>query len=215
MCETTWEAPEEVYTLFEDEGYSLWEFCDDARQYEEFNVDDFCADDSPFSYVCGEDGYPDFALVCDADFPPGTFEGTNFLSLCEVDYEDACAEFPELCGDDGSISSDLCGIYPEMCDMTSPDYNPCAANLYDCIMSEDFDLCWEFPELCGYSTDFDIPDLFEPAKVKANMYLSNTEEDIYTCNAQIWAKFGEVEALIDALNYFYDANITAGATAEF
>ena len=112
-------------------------------------MDDFCAEGSDFAEVC-VDGYPDFVAVCDYDFPPGTFEGTNYLDFCEIDYDTACAEFPELCDDTGAITTDLCGVYPEKCDSNSDEYNPCAADLYACISEEDFDLCMSFPELCGF-----------------------------------------------------------------
>jgi hypothetical protein len=80
-------------------------------------------------------GYPDLAAICDNiyAFPPEYFTGTNFLEVCEVNLDDACTEFPDLCTEDGSFSTDVCGMYPEKCDTTSQDYNPCASDLYACM----------------------------------------------------------------------------------
>jgi len=91
--------------------------------------------------------------------PPETFEGTEFLTLCDVDYDFACEVAPELCTD-GGFSTNLCGIYPEMCDENDVDYNECAEDLYNCIMDEDFDMCVEFPELCGLLTDIPLPEFY-------------------------------------------------------
>ena len=78
MCEEPWNAPEEVHTIFEADGESsLYDFCYQAQDYEDFNVEDFCAEDSDFADVC-VNGYPDFVKVCDTDFPPGTFDGSNY-----------------------------------------------------------------------------------------------------------------------------------------
>ena len=47
------------------------------------------------------------------------------------------------------------------------------------------------------------------------MHVSSDYDDMYSCRAEIWAKFGEVEAFIDLMNYFYSANITAGNSFQF
>ena len=131
MCENLWEVPDAVYTIFEDDfEENIYDFCYYNQDYEDFNVDDFCSEGAEFADIC-VDGYPDLVAVCEMDFPTGTFDGSNYLDICEVDIEDACEEFPDLCTEDGSISSDICGIYPEMCDESNSDlYNPCAADLY-------------------------------------------------------------------------------------
>ena len=212
MCEAPWDAPTAVHEVFEQEdGWSLYAFCDSSRDYEDFNVDDFCAEGSDFADIC-VNGYPDFVKVCETEFPPGTFDGSNYEQICELDVEDVCSEVPELCGSDGSISSDLCGAYPELCDQNSSEYNQCAANLYDCMMDPNFDMCREFPFLCGFETDFESFEIptFHPAE-NANVLIKGDTENYYTCRAVLWERFGVVSDVIDSLNYFYNANITAGA----
>ena len=215
ICEAPWDAPEDVHSIFEADGGSLYEFCDQARDYEDFSVEDFCAEDSDFSDVC-VNGYPDFVKVCDTDFPPGTFDGSNYYQVCELDYEDVCESYPEICDETtGSMTSDLCGANPDWCDTSSESYNACAANLYDCMMDPEFDMCHEFPDLCGYEEmdDFDIPT-FKRANEGANTYYTSGDYTTYTCKAQTFAMWGEVSTLIDSLNYFYDAGIAPGAFFE-
>ena len=163
MCENIYEAPDAFFTVFEEDGMTAFDFCWAAQDFEDFNVDDFCSEDSDFADVC-VDGYPDFVKVCDTDFPPGTFDGSNYYQVCELDFEDVCNTYPEICDTAaGTITSDLCGANPDWCDESSEDYNHCAANLYDCMMDPDFDMCHEFPDLCGYETfdedDFPMPEL--------------------------------------------------------
>lgn len=212
ICSAPWDAPDDVHAIFEADGGSLYEFCDQARDYEDFSVEDFCAEDSDFSDVC-VNGYPDFVKVCDTDFPPGTFDGSNYYQVCELDYEDVCESYPEICDEStGSMTSDLCGANPDWCDTSSESYNACAANLYDCMMDPDFDMCHEFPDLCGYEEmdDFDIPT-FKRANDGANTYYTSGDMTYYTCKAQTFAMWGEVSTLIDSLNYFYAAGIAPGA----
>ena len=217
MCNNVHLVPDDVVAIFASWEDSIYEFCDRARDYEDFSVEDFCAEDSDYADVC-VNGYPDFAKVCDTDFPPGTFDGANYYQVCELDYEDVCTTYPEICDDTtGSITSDLCGANPDWCDTSSEDYNACAANLYDCMMDPDFDMCREFPDLCGYEEmdDFDIPT-FKRAADGANTYHTNANNGMttYTCKAQTFAMWGEVSTLIDSLNYFYAAGIAPGAYFE-
>lgn len=80
------------------------------------------------------------------------------------------------------------------------------------MMDPSFDLCMNFPELCGFETDFDSFEIptFQPAE-EANVYISGDTENYYTCRAVLYERFGVVSDVIDSLNYFYNANITAGA----
>ena len=154
--------------------------------------------------------------VCDADFPPGTFDGSNYYQVCELDFDDVCASYPEVCDEEaGTITSDLCGANPEWCDTSSDEYNACAANLYDCMMDPDFDMCRSFPDLCGFEEmdDFEIPT-FRRASENANTHHTSSNMSTYICRAQTYAKWGEVSALIDSLNYFYGAGIEPNAYFE-
>jgi hypothetical protein len=216
MCSEPWNAPEDVHSIFEADGEdSLYSFCDQARDYEDFNVDDFCAEGSDFADVC-VNGYPDFVKVCDTDFPPGTFDGSNYYQVCELEFEDVCESYPEICDEEaGTISSDLCGANPEWCDTASEEYNHCAANLYDCMMDPDFNMCYSFPLLCGFEEmdDFEIPE-FKTAAEGANTYFESGDYSTFICRAEAHAKWGEVSALIDSLNYFYGAGIEPNAYFE-
>ena len=159
LCENIYDAPEALFTAFEAAGESVYDFCYAAQDFEDFNVEDFCEGD--FSDVC-VNGYPDFVKVCDTDFPPGTFDGSNYYQVCELDIEDVCNTYPEICDTEaGTITSDLCGANPDWCDTSSESYNQCAANLYDCMMDPDFNMCYSFPELCGYET-FDEESISMP-----------------------------------------------------
>jgi hypothetical protein len=113
------------------------------------------------------------------------------------------------------MTSDLCGANPDWCDTSSESYNVCAANLYDCMMDPEFDMCHEFPDLCGYEEmdDFDLPT-FKRAESGANTYYTSGDYTTYTCKARTYAMWGEVSTLIDSLNYFYDAGIAPGASFE-
>lgn len=114
--------------------------------------------------MCVE-GAPDIVAVCDSiwQFPEEYFSGTGINDLCDVDFEDACTAFPELCDETtGTFSSDICNAFPEKCDDNSEEYSPCAADLYACIMDPEFDICGEFPEVCGIPDAIFIP-IFEPS----------------------------------------------------
>jgi len=80
------------------------------------------------------------------------------------------------------------------------------------MMDPSFELCMNFPELCGFETDFESFEIptFQPAE-EANVYISGDTENYYTCKAVLYERFGVVSDVIDSLNYFYNANITAGA----
>ena len=176
-------------------------------------MEKFCADDSDFADVC-VNGFPDFVKVCDTDFPPGMFDGSNYEQVCELDFEDVCAVYPEICDESaGTITADLCGANEAWCDEDSEEYNHCAANLYDCMMDPDFNMCAEFPDLCGYADmeDIDLP-LFKSAKENANTHYSSSDGSItYTCAAEFYARWGEVQAVIESMNYFYGSGIAPGA----
>jgi hypothetical protein len=135
-------------------------------------------------------GYPDLAAICDNiyAFPPEYFDGTNFLEVCEVDMNDACAEFPDLCTSDGSFSSDVCGMYPEKCNTTSHDYNPCAADLYACMTDTNFDLCTEFPELCGMTSNYHPPLAFANPDAPSQ-YISYGDSEAFSCTVTIQESF--------------------------
>ena len=217
MCENIYDAPDAFFETFEVEEMDAFEFCYSAQDYEDFDVDAFCAEGSDFADVC-IDGYPDFVKVCDTDFPPGTFDGSNYYQICELDFEDVCNTYSDLCDLEAhTISSDVCSIYPEKCDVDSDEYNPCAANLYDCMMDPDFYLCYEFSELCGYESydgdDFGIP---EPWPVPGGQTIKKGDtHTTITCKAELYDSWYNIEALIDSANYFYNANITAGNSWEF
>ena len=135
-------------------------FCDslasNGRTYDEKDIDDsfdlggFCEQYSGFCV----DGFPDLDAVCDntEKFPYEVFAGNSFLSICEVDFSDVCIEHPEMCATTGEFNSDLCTLYPEKCDQSTTEYNPCAADLEKCFTDPNFDFCSSFPELCGYET---------------------------------------------------------------
>lgn len=217
MCENIYDAPDAFFDTFNVEGMDAFDFCWGAQDYEDFDVEAFCAADSDFADVC-IDGYPDFVKVCDTEFPPGTFDGSNYYQICELDFDDVCNTYPELCDlEAGTISSNVCSVYPEMCDMNSEEYNPCAANLYDCMMDPDFYLCYEFSELCGYETwDEEGFELSEPTPVPNGQTIKRGEtHTTITCKAELYDSWYNIEALIDSANYFYNANITAGNSWEF
>ena len=122
-----------------------------------FDVEAFCRIDYPDWCVSGK---PDIDAICDNkySFPPGTFDGSNILSFCEIDMGDTCTLMPEVCTSDGKLLPDLCGAFPEMCDMSAATYDPCAADLMSCLSDANFDLCTSFPSLCGLTTsDFQVP----------------------------------------------------------
>ena len=175
-------------------------------------MEDFCEGD--FADVC-VNGYPDFVKVCDTEFPPGMFDGSNYYQVCDLDIEDVCKSYPEICDEEaGSITSDLCGANPDWCDTSSDSYNHCAANLYDCMMDPDFDMCREFPDLCGYE-DIDAGSIPMPElRARPGLYKGEYDTTFY-CTAEAHMKWADVEALIDSLNYFYGYGITAGASWDF
>ena len=138
MCENIYDAPYEFFDTFEVEEMDAFEFCYGTQDFKDFNVDDFCAEDSDFADVC-IDGYPDFVKVCDTEFPPGTFDGSNYYQICELDFDDVCNTYADLCDLEAhTISSHVCSVYPEKCDESSDEYSECAANLYDCMMDPEF-----------------------------------------------------------------------------
>ena len=150
VCSEPWNIPEDVVEAYYARGGSIYDFCYESQDFEDFDVESFCADDSDFADVC-VDGWPDFVKVCDTEFPPGMFDGSNYEQVCELDIEDVCGTYPEICDEEaGTITSNLCGANEAWCDEDSEEYNHCAANLYDCMMDPDFHMCESFPDLCGY-----------------------------------------------------------------
>ena len=156
-------------------------------------------------------GYPDLAAICDNiyAFPPEYFTGTNFLEVCEVNLDDACTEFPDLCTEDGSFSTDVCGMYPEKCDTASQDYNPCASDLYACMTDVNFDLCTEFPELCGMTTNYRPPLAFANPD-SPSQYVSFGDQEMFGCSVTIQESFATVQSVIDSLNHYENMGIEAG-----
>lgn len=159
---------------------------------------------------------PDIVAICEDPYqlPPETFEGTNFLSLCDVDYDFACEVAPELCVD-GGFSTDLCGIYPEMCDESSDDYNECAVDLYNCIMDEDFDMCIEFPELCGLLVDVEIPPFMPVYEDYRRESILSSGEVLYTCKGEFYAIFKHIKDVIDFGVHGFGYDIYPGREKEF
>lgn len=177
-----------------------------------WTADDFCLE---YADLCIDDSTPDIVAICENQYalPPDTFEGTNFLSLCDVDYDYACEVAPELCID-GAFSTDLCGTYPEMCDSTSDDYNECAVDLYACLMDPDFDMCVEFPELCGLLSEIDTPffnNPYEPYRSEE----TTTTGDLYKCKGEIEAQLSDVKLFIDTVNSLYDIDVYPGREETF
>lgn len=85
ICNTLEEANPNVHNLYEAEGYSLWEFCEDNRYYENFDSASWCADNQEYCFFTDEmtgDMYIDPTTLCEGSFPPGTFEGSNIMDLC-------------------------------------------------------------------------------------------------------------------------------------
>lgn len=178
-----------------------------------FSVDDFC---NMYADLCLADGSPDIVAICEDPYqlPPETFEGTNFLSLCEVDYDYACEVSPELCVD-GGFSTDLCAAYPEMCDATGEDYNECAVDLYNCLMDPDFELCAEFPEVCGYLSDIEIPQFEASWDDYRRSEVLASGDVLYTCKAEITEMFGNIKSLINTANGVYGLGIYPGAQHDY
>lgn len=152
--------------------------------YLEYNIDfdTFC---DSFPELCVDDEI-DLAAVCDNlyIFPEEYFGDTGVEAMCEVDFGEACEAFPELCDEEtGAFSSDICGLYPDMCDESTEDYNPCAEDLLSCILDPDFDVCDEFPEVCGIPESVYIP-VFESPYDSAGAY-TETFGDVtkYSCIA--------------------------------
>ena len=117
--------------------------------------------------------------------------------------------FPDLCVD-GTLSNNVCGAYPDMCDSTKPeDYNPCAENLFDCILDANFDLCTSFPELCGITSSFTIPLPVAPPAGEAGYTKVVGKQTMYTCKAELTSTFSEVMEVLSTLQYAYDFNLEA------
>ena len=95
-----------------------------------------------------------------------------------------------------------------MCDSTSDEYDPCAVDLYTCFEDEEFDMCVNFPSLCGYQMDYDTP-YFQPTSENSNQHYEDDDYNVYTCKAVVYESMYELMTLVDSLNYYYDANITA------
>jgi hypothetical protein len=91
-----------------------------------------------------------------------------------------------------------------MCDKTSDKYNKCAANLKDCLLDPNFELCNEFPSLCGYEDDFKIP----VPKFYGDwpgFYSTDFGEDmiLQTCEAVFVARYSKVLDVVENINHFY------------
>ena len=141
VCSEPLNIPTDVVEAYEERGGSIYDFCYESQDFEDFDVEKFCADDSDFADVC-VDGWPDFVKVCDTEFPPGMFDGSNYEQVCELDIEDVCNTYPEICDTEaGTITSNLCGANEAWCDEDSEEYNHCAADLYACMMDPEFNMC--------------------------------------------------------------------------
>ena len=128
--------------------------------------------------------------------------------------DDACENFEGICTEDGSLTSDLCDTFPDKCEESNEEYDECAVDMYACLLEPDFELCESFPSLCGYEVDFEIP-LFRAPNKDSNQFYVSGDDNVYTCKATVWESFSTVESVIESLNYFYNANITANASFEF
>ena len=182
----------------------IWDFVDNLQiDYVKFDFDaqNFC-DSNPELCV---NGAPDLAAICDNlwQFPAEYFENTGINAMCEVDYEDACAAFPELCDSTGAFSSDICAAFPEKCDSTSLEYNPCAEDLYSCILDPEFDACNEFPELCGAKDTLSVPLFGAPANGKGAFTTVLKDQVIYSCIAEISEPVWKVDEIFSTLDYWF------------
>jgi len=190
----------------EDLTYSdIWDFIDNLEiDYVEFNFDleVFC---ESYPDMC-IDGAPDIVAVCDdiTRFPPEYFAETGINELCEVDLADACNSFPELCTTEGTFNSDVCGAYPEKCDETSAEYDPCASDLYACVMDPEFDVCDSFPEICGIPEEVVFPMFTSPQNSRGSEMYNYGESFEYVCLAHLSAPVNDVLAAVKFLEQYYD-----------
>lgn len=172
----------------------------------DWSVEQFCGTDYPDFCV---QGYPDFVAICDDKyaFPADYFADTSVLQVCDIDYEYACSYYPELCEIEGTFSSDFCGYYPEMCDTASTTYNACTADLYSCLADPNFSLCGSFPEVCGYTADFEVPFFRAPSRAGADSIVLASGYEVHTCKAYLEYPVGDLTNFFEELNYLYDAGI--------
>jgi hypothetical protein len=139
----TKECTENVYDCLGDTNkYHYGQFCSEFNElcYQSYPsgfdmVSDLCANGYCF------ENQPNIWQICD-DYrnTPGSIQRrTEFHVLChDLDYEKMCTDEklrPTLCPNGRGISSDWCQKYPESCDQTASNFDPCASNIYDCIAS--------------------------------------------------------------------------------
>ena len=125
--------------------------------YEAWTSDTVCA---AYPEIC-PNHYPDHIAICDlvnqGILPEELAEGTSFTSGCGIEVEDVCITYPDLCDSDGNLTGEVCALDASLCEETSADYNHCAADLYACLITNDYDPCIDFPELCGYVSTIEVP----------------------------------------------------------
>jgi hypothetical protein len=77
-----------------------------------------------------------------------------------------------------------------------------------------FDLCTEFPELCGMTVNYHPPLAFANPDAPSQ-YISYGDSEAFSCTVTIQESFKTVQSVIDSMNHYENMGIEAGKMLDF
>lgn len=169
----------------------------------------FCEEYSQFCPM----GYPSLIALCDLqhdELTEGIFDSTSILNGCGSISLGTCDLYPWLCDESGDIGGNICDVDPAYCEEEAVEYDPCAADIYECLIGEtDFDYCISFPALCNLATEIKVPIVSNDYLYPEITYISD-DSTRYVCKGVVRESFGNLFDILNSVSVAYDFSVDPG-----